>query len=619
MKHFNYILILILSCTHFFAKAQVVDDSTQEKYSEKTAKYFLEREIFLNKRKLNTPDTTVDGLHDRDDFLFSTNAPNKNLGNWGTALQPVFFALPKQIGINYGIDVFTPYNFDASAIRYFNTLSPYSYAHYHQGGFGRQMLRAGFNRNMSSRFNIGFDYQRITSQKQIGVTKNRDPQADHHALAIHANYVSKNGRYIFMGNYSHLNHFVYETGGVRPNVRDYVNGQLQKDSLFDFAIEQTNLYEGTSNRDLRNKWHIYQQYALDTNAKLQAFYWFERGKQTNRYQDPKTDSSQLYDLGSDTIRHTTQEQFYTLIEQKAGFKGQFSKKLDYILYYRRKDFKLTGNFPLRKGLSEENFVGAILRYQLNDSSALHTEGELQPQRDYRLKVEYSNKWAEIGAEQMRYAPTLMQSNYNGKHFAWDKPDFDFTTANNLWINGKIRYKKLEIKPFVSYMRLDKYIFFNQQVNPEQTNEAIGILTASTQLNITWKYWHFNHTFRYTKTNGADVIRMPDKFVHLRYYYQKKLFKKALLAQFGMDIRWRSAYFGDAYMPVVQQFYLQNDFAVTPYLVTDLFINAKIQRAKIFLKLNNVTQGIGSKGYFTVPFYPGQRRLFEFGLIWQFFD
>jgi hypothetical protein len=46
---------------------------------------------------------------------------------------------------------------------------------------------------------------------------------------------------------------------------------------------------------------------------------------------------------------------------------------------------------------------------------------------------------------------------------------------------------------------------------------------------------------------------------------------------------------------------------------------RIDRVRIYFKVHNVLQKLGSPGYFATPFYPGQRRLFEFGLNWTFFD
>ncbi|SFC69908.1 Putative porin [Flexibacter flexilis DSM 6793] len=622
--------LLILSfslwaCQQGFA--QIVDDTTHQKYGPQTVRYFLEKEIYENKRVLHTLDTTLRDVHNTDDFLYSDQnsfRPNKNLGNWGSAIQSQYFALPKQIGTNYGVDVFTPYALDAGAARYFNTFSPYTYAHYYQGGFGRQMLKAGFNRNFTTRFNFGFDYRRITSQKQIGVTKNRDPEASQHAGLVYASYVSKNGKYVFLGNYSHLNQYTYETGGVKPAQEDFVDGQLDKDKLFDYKIEQINLSATAHNRDLRNKWHIYQQYTLDNQDAVQLFYLFERSRQTNRYTDPSVDSSQIYGAGIYDSSATFQQQIYTLWEQRGGIKGKLGGAAHYAVYFRRKDFTLNSLFPIAQTLKNENFVGGQLRYHLPADSTyfVSVDAEMQPSRDYWAKVLLHTDLVEAGAEQMRYAPTMVQRYYNGNHFVWENPNFEYTDATHLWGNANLKLgKKMVIKPMAEFTTLKNYIYYGTDAKAHQVGKdtTIKVLAAGTELNLTLGKWHLNHLFRYTKTSGADVIRMPDKYAQLRYYYESPMFKSALLVQVGLDMRWRSSYYADAYMPATQQFRLQNDFLVSPYMVTDLFVNMRIKRVQIFFKLNNITQGIGGKGYFAAPYYPGTRRMLDFGLIWQFFD
>ena len=36
-------------------------------------------------------------------------------------------------------------------------------------------------------------------------------------------------------------------------------------------------------------------------------------------------------------------------------------------------------------------------------------------------------------------------------------------------------------------------------------------------------------------------------------------------------------------------------------------------------MTNVLQNLEAEGYFTTPYYTGQRRIFDFGVNWMFFD
>jgi hypothetical protein len=93
----------------------------------------------------------------------------------------------------------------------------------------------------------------------------------------------------------------------------------------------------------------------------------------------------------------------------------------------------------------------------------------------------------------------------------------------------------------------------------------------------------------------------------------------LLAQLALDLFYNTPYYGDAWMPATQQFYLQNNTKTGNYLYADVALNFKIKRARLFLKLSHFDNGLMGYDYFTVPHYPMQNRAFKFGVSWLFFD
>jgi len=56
-----------------------------------------------------------------------------------------------------------------------------------------------------------------------------------------------------------------------------------------------------------------------------------------------------------------------------------------------------------------------------------------------------------------------------------------------------------------------------------------------------------------------------------------------------------------------------------YPMIDFFIHMKIKTARIFLKVENLSDGIFANRYFLTPHYPQAGRLLQFGLSWRFFD
>jgi hypothetical protein len=124
---------------------------------------------------------------------------------------------------------------------------------------------------------------------------------------------------------------------------------------------------------------------------------------------------------------------------------------------------------------------------------------------------------------------------------------------------------------------------------------------------------------YTINSNEDIIRIPKYFASGQLTFDFT-YAKVLFIQLGLSAMYRSSYFADAYMPITQQFHLQDSFEVRQYVVADLFANIRIKRIRLSFKMAHVNQGIGGpKGYYQTPGYLGMRRAFSFGINWPLFD
>jgi hypothetical protein len=157
----------------------------------------------------------------------------------------------------------------------------------------------------------------------------------------------------------------------------------------------------------------------------------------------------------------------------------------------------------------------------------------------------------------------------------------------------------------------------------QASGAALIFSPGINLNLRFfRNIHWENNFIFTEISGeaAGVFRIPQMFLNSRLYYENFLFRRKLQLQVGVDSHYRSAYKAYAYEPVIQQFFLQDQFTIPQYYLADIFLNAKIGRARIFIKYTNLTETIGlMEGYFTTPYYTGQRGTLDFGVNWLFFD
>jgi len=91
-------------------------------------------------------------------------------------------------------------------------------------------------------------------------------------------------------------------------------------------------------------------------------------------------------------------------------------------------------------------------------------------------------------------------------------------------------------------------------------------------------------------------------------------------QLGLEGRYRSDNFAEAYMPATQQFHLQDNFNVYAYPVVDVFLNFRINRTRVLFRYNHLNSGMMEQaGYFLTPGYTGLKSTLDLGITWAFFD
>jgi hypothetical protein len=583
-----------------------------------------------------------------------------DLGNLGTAIRPVFYNPPSQIGTPFGINVFSPYSFYPDDVKYFDTKSPYSNLYYVQGGLFQQLLKVSFSRNINPRWNAGFDYQRFSSSKLFNYTRRGEERvADHHAFLFYTRYKSKDSTYQVLAHFSHLNHTSTDQGGILPEV-SAPQGNL--DAFYNNLSAGSQLEQARS-IDFRYNFHVFQQYAFAKG--FQLFHIFDSFNQRYSYRDENPmDTIQTLDGDGNLIDLIPGQGFsfypnandisatnynslltkestkYELVENKLGLKGTFGG-WDYRLHVRRRDwitrYAVEGLSNIPQPRNSEHFVGLWTQYRFSNNARLYAEGEYMALKsgyrvggDYKVSGIYENKWFRGGYYGINYSPSLIQQYTNSNHFYWDNTDiFKSTNTNKFFGELNFQIGNLTLNPYGSFTNINNYVYFtiNEEkkfFTPEQRPFSSPVLigTIGGKFSFNWKNFYTNNEILYTprlEDEKKAAIQIPEWFINSQLYYQNALFKKALYIQLGIDVHYKSAYYADAYMPAIGQFYVQHSFKVMDYPIIDVFLNARIRRVRVFIKMSNVNQGIVSAGYFASPYFPGQGRALGFGVNWPLFD
>ncbi len=629
--------------------SKLINDSTKTIYGLETTKYRLEQDVLDDIDTLRALDTTLNSFHQYN-LVNSNNNMYQDLASMGTAMRPIYYQTPTQIGTTLGINPYLPYTQTPDKIRYYDTKSPYTKAAFALGLRGDQMVNFLFARNIGENWNIGFEYRRLNSDKQFGrgITEADKVSADHHDFIAHLSYFSKNGRYKMLYHYSHLNQMTAETGGI------YLKPGDTRDSVFGFQLETVNL-QGANGWQTQSNHHLYQEFKLANG--FQLFHVFDRIRQRDSYVDAgigvkdNLNYSNYYSLlrpgRTDSVYYFRQDrtednQVFQQFENRVGIKGKVGG-FYYQAFAKNRIFSLENTYQDQQSVNYkydsltntynptdtvqvkinsnviQNFVGGKLYYQFSPGNRLAVDAEyLIGKVDYKLNALFELKNVQLGFKSISVSPTLTQNNFASNILRWDNT-FENTFSQEVFGGVLLRTKRLLINPYFSYHLVNNYIYYDTLALPKQSKEAVQLLKLGLNFEYRLGKWRTVNQVVYSLNLGENLIRIPNLLGNVRIYCEDCLFSKSLKSQIGVEAHFKTDYFADSYMPVSKQFYLQNSFSIGFYPIVDVFVNMKFGRnARFFFKYYHVNSS-ATYGYVTTPVYTGMRGTIAFGLNWMFFN
>lgn len=607
----SFVILLFLSYS-FITLSQIIDDSTKLVYGPTTSVYTYEKYV-QEIDSIFFPIDTAIAEFEKFEFVQKSEIAYQNLGANGTALKPVYYQAPETIGKTTGYESFSPYFKSVEDFKYYNTRSPFMDLDIGFGGNNRTVVDFSFSRNVNPNLNVGFDIQRLNTDKQIGAEiKIGDNNVLSTTADIYTYYASENKKYTLLFHALKFTHKVQETGGIKED--DFTDERL----LYQYLDSEIQL-RSAGVEDVRTRYHIFQQYSL--KPFFQLYYIFDKIKQENTFIDQSLSSAAEFYPESRLINSDTTFEIsnFDEIKNQVGIKGKFSSKLFYNAYLKRRDLDFSHNNSGNFGHISENYIGGKLKYIHNQNNDLEGSFEILPSGEYFFRGELNNKYIQASYSSSVYKPSYLVDRYSGNHYDWTN-SFKSTFVNTIEGSMSFDFELISLKPKVSISSVDDYIYFDRAQLPAQADLAIinnYSLSANVRLKNNLRFDN-NIVFNNVSGDGADAFRIPTWSVNGRWYYDGFGFNNYMQFQLGVNVHWQSGFFAKSYNPITQQFYLQDDFKVDSYFVADVFLAFKLKKARIFAKVTHVNQPTEG-GYMATPFYSGQQRVFDLGLRWLFFD
>lgn len=255
------------------------------------------------------------------------------------------------------------------------------------------------------------------------------------------------------------------------------------------------------------------------------------------------------------------------------------------------DYRIDATLSLNAG-SNDFAVSALSQAQSPDMIFYHNEGVYSWDIDNYNKI----KLQRLAAE------------YNYK-----APDSTIRHARLLSLNLKL-----------ASSLLSDNVWFNDKMQPTQGDSTALLLQADFGAHLRLGWFNVRTHQMLQHSSNDNVVRLPLFASKNSIYADFNLFRNALRAQVGVDIRYHTKFYSDSWNPVLGLFYRQDEVQVGNYLIADLWLTIQVKRATIYARASHLNAPVESlaglqPNYFSMPHYPYENFTLYWGLIWRFFD
>jgi hypothetical protein len=497
-----------------------------------------------------------------------------------------------------------------------------------------QLADGFFTANTSERFNFSIANKGLRS---LGKYQNIRSSVGNFRLTL--NYNSKNQKYFLRGHWVSQDIANQENGGITNRIQfESGDEEFTDRSRIDVA------FQNAENFLVGKRYYLGQRYYLKKKKDSTEFSNISLGHEFNyetklyRFiQDSQEDffgdafqSSNLIDRSQLRALFNQLDLTYdTHITGKLTFKA-----LNYNYDYFFKSILFTDNGVIQNQLKgSEIAIGASWMKQigglsLNFDGITNVSGDLggtniRAFASYELNNGGLIKGGVYSSSRMPdFNMLLYQSNYIA--YNWQNTSV-FKKQESRGGHLNLHFKKW-FNLDVNYSVLDNYTYFatspeteNAQARPFQSSGTINYLKIKLSNEIKLGKFALANTVMYQNVNQeAEIFNVPQLVTRNTLYFSDHIFKKAMYLQMGINFKYFTSYYMDAYNPLLAEFYVQNTEKFGGFPLLDFFINAKVKQTRIYLKAEHFNSSFSEANFYTAPDYPYRDFIVRFGLVWNFF-
>ncbi|UOB18532.1 putative porin [Abyssalbus ytuae] len=507
-----------------------------------------------------------------------------------------------------------------------------------------QILDAFITMNTSRQFNFSIAYKGMRSlgkyQHILSSTGN---------FRFTSNYLSKNKRYNLRLHYTSQDILNEENGGLL--LRE------QFESGEDEFIERGRIdvnYENAENFLLGKRYFIDHDYAFLRNNDSTRHYSLSLGHrfnyETKLYRFEQSQQNDLFDESFATSSLRDQARLKTMYNQirlkyNSGLLGSVILKANLYNYnYYFNSIVITDDQIITNQLKDDeiavgagwnkNIGGFGVYADINSNisgdmggTKIYASAKYSFTQDDVIKFELSST-----SRMPNFNFLLYQSDY--KSYNWQNTDvflkeetqnIGFSFKSDKWLNIDASYSKLKNYTYFGLAQIENAEEGEEQpvaqAQPYQLPTEINYLKVKVNKEFRFlKNFALNNTIMYQQVDQEnDVLNVPEIITRNTLYYSNHLFKKALYLQTGVTFKYFTEYYANAYNPLLGEFYIQDQEKIGAFPLLDFFINAKVQRTRIYFKAEHFNSSFTGYDFYSAPNNPYRDFIIRFGLVWNFFS
>lgn len=554
--------------------------------------------------------------------------------------------------LQYSLTNFSPYpefgfkakhfNFlEANQIRYASVATPVTELYFKTTQMKGQSVDSFVTLNTSENLNFSLAYRGLRSEgkyiNQMSSTGN---------FRFTLSYNSKNKRYFANTHYTYQDILNEENGGITTvedfeseNI-DYKNRQrlevyltdaksfLKGKRLFLDHSFRINPTKGANNLyiahqfNYENKFFEFNQATVTSSANGRTVYRFGDSYKSSGIND-QTHYNKMYNRVGLAYENTTLGKFQFFVDD---FRSNY--------YYNQILIFDTKTVP--SSLSQNiNNVGGQYQYRKNkwNGTFLYSRSITnQSLSNLDAKLQYDIDEDNQLTFQFQNINKLPNNNYNlyqSSYVAYNwSNDFKNEKINSLianattpWINASFQFSVLnDHLYFADVSTPTQALNMTQIVAPAQYDGTINYLSVKVGKEFKFGKFAIDNTLLYQKTSQQEsILNVPEIVTRNTIYFTNYFFKKALYLQTGIVFNYFTKYYANDYNPVIGEFFVQKEKEIGNFPNLDFFVNARIQRTRIYFKAEHFNSALTGNNFYASPNNPYRDFTIRFGLVWNFFE